>query len=55
MIDLVVERLYRRLTLLRHGVARHSEPHRLPDQDDVDAAGVLLVDLEDLPDVAVLP
>src|SRR5580658_3732211 len=28
---------------------------RLPDQDDVDAAGQLLMDLEDLPDVAVLP
>jgi hypothetical protein len=27
----------------------------LADEDDVDAAGQLLVDLEDLPDLAVLP
>ena len=32
-----------------------SEPGRLADQDDVDAAGEFRVDLEDLPDVAVLP
>src|ERR1700730_11097471 len=34
---------------------RFSEPDRLSDQDDVDAAGQLLVDLENLSDVAVLP
>ena len=50
MIDLVVERLYSRLMHLRHRVVSHSEPHPLPDQDDVDAVGVLLVDLEDLTD-----
>jgi len=27
----------------------------LPDEDDVDAAGQLVVDLQDLPDLAVLP
>jgi cell division protein ZapA (FtsZ GTPase activity inhibitor) len=32
-----------------------SEPDHLPDQDDVDAAGQLLVDLENLSDGAVLP
>src|SRR2546427_12391025 len=30
------------------------ETHRLQDEDDVDAPGVLLVDLKDLPDTAVL-
>ena len=32
-----------------------SEAGRLPDEDDVDAAGLFLVDLQNLPDVAVLP
>jgi hypothetical protein len=32
-----------------------SEANRLPDEDDVDAAGQLLVDLENLPHRAVLP
>src|SRR6266511_4898283 len=32
-----------------------SEANRLSDEDDVDAAGGLLVDLENLPDPAVLP
>ena len=32
-----------------------SEAGRLPDEDDVDAARQLLVDLEDLADEAVLP
>src|SRR5262249_58302090 len=32
-----------------------SEPGRLPDQHDVDAAGKLLVDFHDLAHVAVLP
>src|SRR4051794_27545156 len=32
-----------------------SEPDLLADEDDVDAAGQFLVDLEDLPDLAVLP
>src|SRR5881397_500395 len=32
-----------------------SEPDRPADQHDVDAAGVFLVDLEDLSDAAVLP
>ena len=31
-----------------------SEADRLPDEDDVDASGELLVDLEDLADEAVL-
>jgi hypothetical protein len=31
------------------------EAGRLADEDDVDAAGHLLVDLEDFPDLAVLP
>src|SRR4051794_9979395 len=34
---------------------RLSEPDGLSDEDDVDAAGILLVDLEDLSDAAVLP
>src|SRR6516225_205170 len=32
-----------------------SEPDLLPDEDDVDAAGQLLVDLQDFPHLAVLP
>src|ERR1700730_1192812 len=32
-----------------------SEAGRLPDEDDVDAAGLFLMDLQNLPDVAVLP
>jgi hypothetical protein len=32
-----------------------SEADRMPDEDDVDAARLLLVDLEDLPDRTVLP
>src|SRR4030081_3564441 len=31
------------------------EADRLADEDDVDAAGQFLVDLEDFPDLAVLP
>src|SRR5689334_7118082 len=36
------------------GRTRRSEADRLPDEHDVDAARQLLVDLEDLPDRAVL-
>src|SRR5258706_5507608 len=35
--------------------AGRSEADWLADEDEVDAAGQFLVDLEDLPDVAVLP
>jgi hypothetical protein len=31
------------------------EPDLLTDEDDVDAAGQLLMNLQDLPDLAVLP
>src|SRR5207247_9468060 len=34
--------------------SRRSEPDRLSDEDDVDASGILLVDLEDLAEAAVL-
>src|SRR5207249_42260 len=34
---------------------RLSEANRLSDEDDVDAAGDFLVDLENLPDLGVLP
>jgi hypothetical protein len=36
-------------------LAGRSEADWLADEDEVDAAGQFLVDLEDLPDVAVLP
>src|SRR5437016_9513497 len=43
------------VVLLMTFLASPSEPDRLPDEDDVDAAGILLVDLEDLADAAVHP
>jgi hypothetical protein len=36
-------------------LARGSVADLLADEDDLDAAGQFLVDLEDLPDLAVLP
>jgi hypothetical protein len=43
------------MALIGRGRAGCSEADQLSDEDDVDAAGPLLVDLEDLPDQAVLP
>src|SRR4029453_8240995 len=54
MIAFLVERLDGRLALL-HRIPPVSEPDRLADEDDVDTAGIFLVDLEDLSDAAVLP
>jgi pimeloyl-ACP methyl ester carboxylesterase len=54
-IENVVEWLHGRLTLFRDRVARQSVTGRLSDEHDMDAAGQLLVDLEDLADGAVLP
>jgi hypothetical protein len=39
----------------RSGWLGRLEADRLADEDDVDAAGQFLVDLEDFPDLAVLP
>ncbi len=70
VIDLLIQRRQGELAVVRYRVEDHgrpsgvagragwpgsSETDRLADEDDVDAAGQLLVDLQDLPHLAVLP